>query len=357
MSTDIYQIENSSLERLISKFPKLLDSKNRLNANLFNKKHKDYDIIQKNLKEEFILLGIEEDYPYKMGFSIIKDDCKEIKKCLICGKTSMYMKQKFTSFCSMQCSHSKEGTKIRMDNGKITNLLLYGCENVQHNKEIRQRTEETLISLYGGIGLGSSIIKTNVEKTNLERFGCKNPFGNIEVIQKIKDTHFSNYGGHFSQYIIANNGVLEQLNNIDFLQSVIDNDLSYSIQAKNLGITLTTLLTYIKKSNLPLVFKKYNRAENSDINSKIYIIEMTNEDERFLKVGITTREVKNRFNKTLPYKVKIWYYKRMKLQDAFHLEQKILDDLKEHQYMPLISFSGKTECINIDQLEVILSYL
>lgn len=79
----------------------------------------------------------------------------------------------------------------------------------------------------------------------------------------------------------------------------------------------------------------------------LYVVHMTHETDDFIKVGITTKTVDERFNRGGTKHVSITqlatYY--MPLQDAFNLEQRILRELAHHKYYPNHVMDGRTECL------------
>jgi len=81
-------------------------------------------------------------------------------------------------------------------------------------------------------------------------------------------------------------------------------------------------------------------------NSVLYIIECYNEEERFIKIGVTSRNINARFsdNSEMPYNYKIlreFRYANMKAVDA--LETEFLRFTKTATYNPNLKFSGYTE--------------
>lgn len=77
--------------------------------------------------------------------------------------------------------------------------------------------------------------------------------------------------------------------------------------------------------------------------SKLYKVRLYNETESFIKIGITTKEIKYRFLR-FPYK-----YEVLKLIEGdsgyiFDLENRTKRVFKKYKYKPLISFKGETEC-------------
>lgn len=79
----------------------------------------------------------------------------------------------------------------------------------------------------------------------------------------------------------------------------------------------------------------------------IKIINKTNEKETFIKVGITTRTIKERFNNLyqLGYVVKtLKQISPLPLYIAYIIEQNILEVLSKNIYVPAKKFEGYTEC-------------
>lgn len=92
-----------------------------------------------------------------------------------------------------------------------------------------------------------------------------------------------------------------------------------------------------------------NNPEMKKTNGVIYIVEMSNNDEVFLKIGITEKNANKRFaspSKNGGYKTRIILQRDMNMYDAWKLEQKILSEFKDNKYIPLRYFPGHTECLN-----------
>lgn len=85
---------------------------------------------------------------------------------------------------------------------------------------------------------------------------------------------------------------------------------------------------------------------NSDSNALLYIIECFKEQECFYKVGITSKSVKHRFQKKMPYRYRELYIIEGKASDIYNLETEIHELLAEFKYTPSIYFGGYTECFS-----------
>ena len=94
----------------------------------------------------------------------------------------------------------------------------------------------------------------------------------------------------------------------------------------------------------------------------LYVVEMKHRMDSFIKVGITTRTVEQRF-RTRSYSTKferiVLYSIPTTLCEAFSYEQHILTQLNEYQYWPNYMIDGKTECLknNDDVLSFIEKFL
>jgi hypothetical protein len=76
--------------------------------------------------------------------------------------------------------------------------------------------------------------------------------------------------------------------------------------------------------------------------------------EKFLKVGITVREVRKRkTNITNKYKVSVLKELQLPLYNAFLTEQQFLKDYKIYKYRPKIKFGGHTECFSYDLYNIL----
>lgn len=93
---------------------------------------------------------------------------------------------------------------------------------------------------------------------------------------------------------------------------------------------------------------------------RLYLIEVYDEKERFLKIGITSKSVKIRFsgNRKLPYEYKtIIEIESENAGEIWEKEIKFKQEFKKHKYNPLLNFKGYTECFKLEQKENIINYL
>ena len=81
-------------------------------------------------------------------------------------------------------------------------------------------------------------------------------------------------------------------------------------------------------------------------NARLYIINCYNDNERFIKIGITKRTINVRFDskQEMPYNYNILYDIESTPEKIFLTEISIKKQLKKFSYTPLIKFNGATEC-------------
>lgn len=99
---------------------------------------------------------------------------------------------------------------------------------------------------------------------------------------------------------------------------------------------------YDKNSFVSLCKKKNNIAE-------LYLIECSNNDERFYKVGITSNSVEDRFNNIalMPYEFSVIARTKGNPEDVWVAEKKLNSICAKTHYVPRIKFNGSSrECFS-----------
>ena len=94
-------------------------------------------------------------------------------------------------------------------------------------------------------------------------------------------------------------------------------------------------------------------------NSVLYVIECYNDDEKFIKIGVTTKNVKSRFSspRDMPYNYNILReFRYSNIDAAFSLETEFLKFTKNAIYTPKLNFSGQTETRNANIKDPFLEY-
>ena len=96
-------------------------------------------------------------------------------------------------------------------------------------------------------------------------------------------------------------------------------------------------------------FEKYKELLIRDIGF-IYIIRLYDNNENFIKIGITKEEsCKGRFKK-IPYNKEILFLQENSMYNCFKIEQYILKEFKTCSYKPKTWFGGGTECFLLKAL-------
>ena len=90
----------------------------------------------------------------------------------------------------------------------------------------------------------------------------------------------------------------------------------------------------------------------------LYILECYNNEEKFIKVGITSRSIKKRYckKKSLPYTYKVLKEIKGEASFVWDLESKLKKELTSYKYVPKKLFNGHTECFNINVKQGLLEH-
>jgi len=88
---------------------------------------------------------------------------------------------------------------------------------------------------------------------------------------------------------------------------------------------------------------------------RVYVIEVWDDNERFIKIGRSFCTVKSRFTtkEGFPYQYKILYEVCGNPFHIFNLETKLKREFKQYRIQPLKQFIGSTECFSIEIIPLI----
>lgn len=103
-------------------------------------------------------------------------------------------------------------------------------------------------------------------------------------------------------------------------------------------------------------FSKTNWINNCNTNkiSYLYIIKCFNEEEEFIKIGISSTDINKRFSSYfLPYNYTIEKIINSSPDIIWKEEKRLHKIFNNFSYNPKISFSGKNECFTLDILPLI----
>lgn len=82
-----------------------------------------------------------------------------------------------------------------------------------------------------------------------------------------------------------------------------------------------------------------------------YIVKLTDGNESFIKIGITTNTTQKRMQGIAQYKFETLNEIIGKPEAVYDLENKLHKAFKKYKYNPLINFGGETECFSLDILQ------
>ncbi|MCA9749012.1 MAG: hypothetical protein KC414_07890 [Romboutsia sp.] len=89
--------------------------------------------------------------------------------------------------------------------------------------------------------------------------------------------------------------------------------------------------------------------DKEDFDSfKLYILECDNKEERFFKIGRTSKSIENRFkgNISIPYPTKVIRVAEGSAEAIYKLEKELIEINLRYKYFPNKSFSGDRECFS-----------
>lgn len=104
----------------------------------------------------------------------------------------------------------------------------------------------------------------------------------------------------------------------------------------------------------------FSRTTNLRMRSWLYLVEFKNDDECFVKVGITKQPLTSRFGlkRYKQYNIDVLFTKQGTIKSVWEWEIQTLRTYAAFHYTPkLLRFCGRTECFLYDQKESILEYV
>lgn len=158
-----------------------------------------------------------------------------------------------------------------------------------------------------------------------------------EVISCFIKAHGYRYKYHKLNYLGAMKKVcIECVDHGDFWQTPADHQAGHGCP-----ICKTSYNTYKRQDYIDI-------CELKNGMSKLYVIECSEDGERFYKVGITRKPLSERFNGwSMPYKYSVLYLIEGAAGFVWDLETQIHRLLKNYRYTPEVDFGGsKTECFS-----------
>jgi hypothetical protein len=170
--------------------------------------------------------------------------------------------------------------------------------------------------------------KTLFSKERLEYTGTEF-YNNLPKTHSNKFFNLSDYTGHYGK--------------MDFICSIhghFNCSVKNFLKRKYGCVYCTESLNSHSRSKFIALGKR-----NSKGKATLYIIKCCGESEVFYKVGITSRELNQRFSKAnLPYDYEVMQIIKQDAGLVWDLEKWIIKSYADMSYKPKITFSGSTEC-------------
>ena len=100
-------------------------------------------------------------------------------------------------------------------------------------------------------------------------------------------------------------------------------------------------------------FKNGVRPENErKIGNQIYLLECWNDNERFLKLGITSGSISRRYSGKIQYEYKVLLQSFS--NDFIFAEKNICEKLIDYEYNPKLNFAGQKECYKYSDKQLVI---
>lgn len=161
-----------------------------------------------------------------------------------------------------------------------------------------------------------------------------------EFVERAKSIHNNKYSYENVNYINAHTKISIYCKNHNLYFDQTPNDHIY----QQSGCVKCSI-----KRSLILNNKQFNNSNNEEYGT-LYLIKLFNDEELFYKIGCTFKDINIRKRK-IPYNVEIIKTKADTIKNISIYEEQILNNFKQYQYIPKISFSGYTECFTKEILD------
>lgn len=99
-----------------------------------------------------------------------------------------------------------------------------------------------------------------------------------------------------------------------------------------------------------------NKQSYLETNCSLYLVMLSNQDEKFIKIGVTTSNLHLRFKNT-PLKVSCIKLVELNLQECLEIEKQLISTFKQYKYLPKTKFNGYTECLDLNCLDQVVLLL
>jgi len=127
-------------------------------------------------------------------------------KCLECGKETSFVTlvKGYRIFCSVKCLNQSQYHIKHCTETYIKNYV----DNKDNRRELNERTKNTCLERYNGIGFASQELTKKYNETMLPKYGHTNPSHVKEIQEKTKLTNLSKYG---SENVYASDLIIQKI--------------------------------------------------------------------------------------------------------------------------------------------------
>lgn len=185
-------------------------------------------------------------------------------KCLECGKETDFITlvKGYRMFCSRQCLNQSQYHIKHC----ITTYTKNYIDNEDNRKELSERTRNTCLERYNGIGLASQELTKKYNETMLLKYGHTNPSQVKEIQEKTKQTNIEKYG---AENVYASETIKEKIKETN-LQRYNETSWTKSKEGREFLKIFTNSKEY--KDKQYNTKKKNNSFNTSKIENKLELL-------------------------------------------------------------------------------------
>lgn len=214
------------------------------------------------------VLGIHISTTHKMSKQeyydkFLKKDENE-GKCLECGKETNFVTlvKGYRIFCSRQCLNQSQYHIKHCIETYTKNYV----DNKNNRKDLNERTRNTCLERYNGIGLASQELTEKYNETMLLKYGHINPSQVKEIQEKTKQTNIEKYG---AENVYASETIKEKIKETN-LQRYNETSWTKSKEGREFLKIFTNSKEY--KDKQYNTKKKNNSFNTSKIENKLELL-------------------------------------------------------------------------------------
>lgn len=185
-------------------------------------------------------------------------------KCLECGKETGFITlvKGYRMFCSVKCLNSSQYHIKHCIETYTKNYV----DNKNNRKDLNERTRNTCLERYNGIGLASQELTEKYNETMLLKYGHINPSQVKEIQEKTKQTNIEKYG---TENVYASETIKEKIKETN-LQRYNETSWTKSKEGREFLKIFTNSKEY--KDKQYNTKKKNNSFNTSKIENKLELL-------------------------------------------------------------------------------------